>query len=111
MTRPVSMGDGQPRVTAICQAAKLYRERNLIDWDNPRVAGLYDRCESPCATHRVSSGCLHEHVLTWDVCASCAEVMQTNVARDRLAQCVACSRLHGKCPVIVAIEPLPRVIA
>lgn len=111
MTRPVSLGDGQPRVTAICQAAKLCHERNLIDWDNPRVAALYVRCELPCATHRLSSACLHEHLLTRDACASYAEVMQAKIARDHLAQCVACSRLHGKCRFIVAIEPLPRVIA
>ena len=88
-----------------CEAGRIGHGANVGNWDNPGWAGSYDRCPDP-VTHRISSGCVHEHVMTWDICAGCAAVMDGQIGAGFRRSCVACRSLHGRCPVIVAIKAL-----
>lgn len=88
-----------------CQAGRIGHAADVGDWDNPKWARCYDRCGDP-VSHRISSGCVHEHVMTWDICAGCAAVMDGQIASGVGKGCVACRPLHGKCPVIVSIREL-----
>lgn len=62
----------------------------------------------PCAdiaTWQVISGCVHEHVVTWDSCARCAAQLARQILDGKAAKCVECSALPGDqkhdCPVLV----------
>ena len=63
----------------------------------------------PCrrtATHRFSSGCAHEHLMTWVVCARCALALLERWRADQQnARCIACHRIDGHiCLVLASAE-------
>jgi hypothetical protein len=68
----------------------------------------YDRCHRP-ATHRFSTGCVHEHLTTWLVCEGCALALmaqwrETNGSKNQ-ARCTACRSADGHvCPVLASAE-------
>ena len=88
-----------------CEAGRIGEYSNVGNRASARWKNWYDPCEGT-ATHRISSGCVHEHVVTWDICDSCAESMAQRAADGTPRSCVACRPLHGRCPVIVAIKAL-----
>jgi len=88
-----------------CQAGRIGDYANVGNWRDPHWADFFDPCAGT-ATHRISSGCVHDHVMTWDICAGCAAVMDGQIASGVGKGCVACRPLHGKCPVIVSIREL-----
>jgi hypothetical protein len=91
-----------------CEAALLGSRVNFVNgsWSaNAEI--LYDHCDGE-RTHRVASGCVHEHVLDWKVCCRCAEQARTQISDEMIPpRCPKCWQIdRHACPVLVVIEPL-----
>jgi len=71
-----------------------------------RIRGSgWDRCRR-VATWRFSSGCVHEHLMTWVVCERCATALMQRWRSDqKKTHCIACYRADGHdCPVLASAE-------
>ena len=88
-----------------CQAGRIGDGANVTaDAGGYRPDSSYTRCRNT-ATHRLSSGCVHEHLLTWLVCGQCAAaILRQWRSRREAAKCVPCERLGHRCQVLVSAE-------
>jgi hypothetical protein len=92
-----------------CQAARDGWSAT-VGPDTPRFWKSYDHCDEP-VTHRLTAGCVHEHVQSWEICAGCAAVLQGRLDGGEPRYCTGCQPDHLRCLIAVVIRPIPAAAA
>jgi hypothetical protein len=75
----------------------------------PRFWRRRGHCDEP-VTHRVSAGCVHEHVQSWEVCAGCASALQAKADSGQARHCTGCDPDHARCPIAIVVRELETAV-